>query len=262
MKDEHESFNLSGLLVETARRKHDAARARNSAFRKDTESPRSVYLDACKTIALSLTPFGFRFAKTGPRASRIVNGVTHRVQFQSDRNNLAGRHVGMLIHAGAENTALEQWLAASAWPFRPSGMLGGGQIGNLVEPHRWWKWQLADRAARPAQITDAIRQVQSIVLPFFARFDDLDRLAHVVRSQRISGIDPESATAIAYWRLGSEAANDAISLLVGGWDESGLARFRAERERVLQGGIPDDIYGDIAKRLGALAATLKIALDV
>jgi hypothetical protein len=260
MPDNHRAPSFPDLIVSTAREKHAAALARSGMPPHGAEPPRQVYMAALDRIAQALAPHGFRFTKSGPYLTRTDGPARYRIFFQSDRNNIAGEHVRFLIHAGVENTEAERWLAQSDWPFQARPQIGGGQIGNLVKPHGWWSWEIADPATREERIDDAIRQIEGIILPFFTRLSDLRSLADEATRLEISGVDDEAAVRLCYWQLGKAGAEQCLGFWV---ERFGLGHgFRAARDHVLGGGAFDDIIGGGVDRLGTIAGALGIGLDL
>ncbi len=260
MPDKHHASHLADLIVSTAKEKHAAALARRSGTDPNAEPPRQVYIAACERIARALEPHGFRFARSGPHLTRTDGTARYRILFQSDRNNIAGQHVRFLIHASGENREMEQWLAQSDWPFQPNGFLGGGQIGNLRRPREWWSWEIADPASRTERVDDAITRIEAIILPFFDRLSDPRSLAEEATRAEILGVEDESAVRLCYWQLGKGAAEQCLAFGIDRYAR--IDDFRAERSRVLAGGAVEDIYGDFVKRMGSIAGTLRIGLDL
>ncbi len=260
MPDNHRAPSFPDLLASTAREKHAAALARSSPPPHATEPPRQVYMAALDRIAQALAPHGFRFAKSGPYLTRTDGPARYRIFFQSDRNNIAGEHVQFWIHAGVENSEAERWLAQSDWPFQARHQIGGGQIGNLVKPHGWWSWEIADPATRGERIDDAIRQIETIILPFFARLSDPRSLAEEATHVEIPGVEDEAAVRLCYWQLGKAGAEQCLAFWVKRFGRH--QDFRAARDHFLGGGGFEDIMGDFVKRLGTIAGALRIGLDL
>jgi hypothetical protein len=163
-------FDFEALLREIAHRKHRAATVRATGVRPGTERSLTVYQEACAAIAASLAPLGFRFAKSGPHATRRAGEFVHRVGFQSSRNNVAGEYVSIAVFA---NLGCPRWLA---WwrrfePTATRAYLAGGQIGNLVPNAAWLEWNLADGGTRDAVIAEIISAIQALALPYLERFE-------------------------------------------------------------------------------------------
>ena len=150
------SLSFNEAILDTARQKHDAARARLSGTA--AERPRDVILGACEAIADKLREDGFSFGKSGPKLKRVQNGRVFSIMFQSDRNNIAGRRAAVWIHAGVQNVGSTSFIA-------------GGQIGNLLAEPTWMEWDFADESARESEIDDAVASIRRIILPFFAQYE-------------------------------------------------------------------------------------------
>jgi hypothetical protein len=142
---------------------------------RSMDSPRDLFLAACTEIAESLSPLGFKFAKSGPHAQRKDGDFTYRVSFQSSHKNVPGQYVALWIHATALSKRLAEWRASQPHAVGVGDGVAGGQIGNLVRPHGWRDWNLAGSIMR-AVIADATSTVRSIALPYFERFADIPSL--------------------------------------------------------------------------------------
>ena len=261
MSEHHKTHDIASLAAEIALAKHEVIRNRRAAkLKAAADNPRDVYLNACERIANALGP-DYKFAKSGPRATRQDGSLRFGIHFQSDRYNVAGQYVGLAIHAGVESREAEKSLGRSAWPFQFTSDLGAAQIGNLQKPYRWWKWDLASPETRDERIGDAISQIRALILPFFERFSDLRSLAELLTDSEIPGIDSEQAVRLCYWQLGNSAAEKCIGFWMRNY-ASGLTAFRRERDRVFAGGQPVEVWGNPVVRLGAIAGALGIAREI
>ena len=147
-------------------------------------APRELYLAACTEIAESLSPLGFKFARSGPRAQRTDGEFTYRVSFQSSHKNIPGHYVALWIHATVWSKRLGEWRASQAHTLGVGDGVAGGQIGNLLQAYGWRDWNLAV-PTRPAVIADAISAVHSIALPYFAKFADLRSLCALLQREEL-----------------------------------------------------------------------------
>jgi hypothetical protein len=156
------------------------------------DSPRELYLTACEEIAESLSPLGFKFARSGPHTQRKDGDFAYRVSFQSSHKNVPGHYVALWIHATVWSKRLAEWRASQAHALGAGDGVAGGQIGNLVRPHRWREWNLAVRA-RAAVIADAISTVHSIALPYFEWFADIPGLCGLLQREELPAMDAARA---------------------------------------------------------------------
>jgi hypothetical protein len=176
MATRKETRSIADLVADVAYRKRRAALARFAGTSPGQESPRDVYLAACASIGAYLDEsFGFRYSKSGPHARRRSGDFTFEVSFQSDRNNVSGERVGLWIHGTVSSSRLQKWRASHP-PLHPFDYVAGGQLGNLQANHCWLDWDLADAAKRDEVIRDAIRAIEELAFPYFARFEDLPSL--------------------------------------------------------------------------------------
>ncbi len=58
----------------------------------------------------------------------------------------------------------------------PNDYVAGGQIGNLQANHCWLDWDLAEPITRDEVIRDAIKAIEELAFPYFAKFEDLPPL--------------------------------------------------------------------------------------
>lgn len=140
------------------------------------ETPRDVYLTACASIGKHLEKsFGFKYAKSGPRARKRSGDFTFQIDFQSSHRNIAGKHVNLSLHGHVMSTKIEMWRGAQ--PFLKSfDYVAGGQIGNLQADHHWLDWELANRRKRDKTIREAIKAIDELAFPYFAKFENLPSL--------------------------------------------------------------------------------------
>ena len=175
MATRKETRSIADLVADVAYRKHRAAQARFAGTSPRQESPRDVYLAACAFIGAYLEEsYGFKYSKSGPHA-RGGGDFTFQISFQSDRNNVSGERVGLWIHGNVWSPRLKKW-SESQPLLHPSDGVAGGQIGNLQANHCWLDWDLADAIKRDEVIRDAIRAIEELAFPYFAKFEDLPSL--------------------------------------------------------------------------------------
>src|SRR5262245_46090050 len=100
---------LGAVIADIAHRKARAAKARFQKTPPGTEAPREIYERGCATVAAAFVAEGFRFAPSGPHATRASGDLTHHITFQSSRNNVAGEHVALWVHAHVSSKRLRGW---------------------------------------------------------------------------------------------------------------------------------------------------------
>jgi hypothetical protein len=184
-----ETRSLAELVADVANRKSRAAATRAAGSPPSQELPRGVYQAACATIGAHLEKsHGFKYAKSGPRARKRSGDFTFEISFQSDRNNIAGERVGLWIHAHVLSPKLTNWRTTQGF-LQPSEAVAGGQIGNLQPDHCWLDWELADPAQRGETVRNAIKLIEQLAIPYFARFKDLPSLIHLLVSEDFPGIE-------------------------------------------------------------------------
>ncbi len=176
MASRNEVRSIADFLADVAYRKRRAAQARYAGTQTGCEPPRDVYLAACSSIGAHLEEsFGFRFAKSGPHARKPSGDFTFQISFQSSHHNVAGEHVNLSIHANVWSARIKKWHREQPFP-SSFNYVAGGQIGNLQEDHRWLDWELADPHTRDETIRDALRAIEELAFPYFAKFENLPAL--------------------------------------------------------------------------------------
>ncbi|WP_322416479.1 DUF4304 domain-containing protein [Mesorhizobium huakuii] len=225
----------------------------------DREPPRQVFLDACCEISSRLKPVGFRFAKSGPHASRRAGDWTFRISFQSNYLNVGGEYVELVVHVSVHNKAIREWDERNGWPANASDWVAGGQLGNLLTPYHWRTWSIANPLTRQAEITNIVANIQATVLPVFERFGTPRELAEQVAETEIPGFMlPEHAVRFVFWQLGRVAAENCMSYWVARLPSPDI--FRSERDVPT---LPDRLaLGSDANNLARVARAMKIGLSL
>jgi hypothetical protein len=174
------------------------------------ESPREIFANSCSEIAGHFADRGYRFARSGPHASRRTGDFTFRIGFQSSHHNAEGSVVKLWIHATVLSNRLEQW--RKSYPeLRPINLVAGGQIGNLEDNAHWYDWNLADPFQRQSVIDEAIGKIESIALPYFARFERLDSLSIELQETDIPSMSIERVIEFLMCFADHGAARNAAS---------------------------------------------------
>jgi hypothetical protein len=171
-----ESRSIADFIADVAYRKRRAALARFAATQTGLETPRDVYLAACASIGAHLEEsLGFKFAKSGPHSRKRSSEFTFQIGFQSSRHNIAGEHVNLCIHGNVWSARIKKWREEQVF-LHSSDYVAGGQIGNLQADHCWLDWELGDPHKRDETIRDAIKAIEELAFPYFAKFEELPSL--------------------------------------------------------------------------------------
>ena len=157
-----------------------------------SESPREIYLAACAEISAHFADRGFRFAKSGPHASKRSGDFTYQIGYQSGRRNAAGVSVTLWIHGRVLSKRLREWRSTQPRLGERDGV-AGGQIGNLTHDSDWYSWNLADPTTRESTIDSAIATIESVALPYFAQFDNLPELILTLQQSDVPSMCIEGA---------------------------------------------------------------------
>lgn len=174
------------------------------------ETPREVFANACAQIAARLTDAGFRFAKSGPHATRKSGEFTFQVGFQSSHRNVAGAIVKLWIHGTVFSKKIEVW--RKTYPLlHGADYVAGGQIGNLTDQTFWHDWNLADPSTRASVIEAATQTVLSVALPYFSQFEDLDGLVAKAKAADIPSMTIDRVVEFLMCFANQVAARDAAA---------------------------------------------------
>jgi hypothetical protein len=185
LPDKSVTTNLTGAIANTAREKRIAAQHAFKPAPPGAESPRAVYLDACRRVAQHLAAAGFRYAKSGPHATRVVGEWTDVISFSSSFHNVAAIQISLDAAVMLKNRRLARWRRRHASP-RLSATVLAGHIGLLHSPTQWITWNLADPSARDAVIADVVREIREVGLPFLNRMKDVDAVAEAALARTLA----------------------------------------------------------------------------
>lgn len=216
----------------------DKGRARFQPAAPGTERPRDVFLAAVDRLVEPLVEDGYRYARSGPHATRRNGHVTSRVQFSSSHLNVPGELVSLHISLQVLDSELGRWRKAQAQPRRPDDVVGTWHLGHLLDPARWLDWNLAEPAAREATVADIGDTLQKVGLPFIDAL--LEDLQGEPDPESLAGrVDAESLVEY-YVRAGrAEETAPVIEALLSRFHERGLNRFVSQVERMRREGLPD-----------------------
>lgn len=181
---ERRDRTLGDAVTRVGQAKQRAAAARNAARQGAAPAgppPKEVFFESCRAIGAAFAADGFAWRQTGPKLVRRDGDFTEEVVFQSSTHNVAGVSVALVCHARLASKALKAWRGKVRSPFGDNDHVGGGQLGNLREPHEWITWNLADAEARPETIARVIDLVRELALPLFVHLRDLEWLASASR---------------------------------------------------------------------------------
>ena len=242
MATQKEIRSITDLIADTAYRKHRAAEARFAGTPPGQELPRDVYLAACASIGAHLKEsYAFKYSKSGPHARRKSGDFTFQISFQSDRNNIAGERVGLWIHGNV---------------FQDSEYIAGGQLGNLQEKHCWLDWDLANASRRDDVIRDAIRTIEELAFPYFARFEDLPSLFILLVNQDLPAMSIDLVVKfLMRFADESTARSAAVGFLRRRHDLVG--EYRREFKRYLECGLDTQHPSGYAQELAFASHAFK-----
>ncbi|MBI2922201.1 MAG: hypothetical protein HYY18_14205 [Planctomycetes bacterium] len=181
--------DLGELSREVAERKRLAARARFAGSDPESEKPREVFVEACRRISAAFESRGFSFTKT-KGMKRTVGEWTHWIPFQSSHQNISGSHVALTTFAHAFWKPLKTWRRAQPVHLGLSDddRLGGGHVGNLREDHCWMQWDVGDQSRRAGVISDVVKTLEDIAMPWLSQFDEPVRLLELIEHHKVEEV--------------------------------------------------------------------------
>jgi hypothetical protein len=210
LTEDHTKKGLLGVISETARRKRAAAVSR---FKKQSshEVPRQVFLESTARIAAELEVDGYKYAKSGPHATRRSGDFTFKIWFQSSHNNIADQLVCLWIHATVLSTRIKKWRELQTPPVSEYSYVAGGQIGNLLPKSSWMEWDLANPKRRTHVVSDATTTIQRLAFPYFSLFDRPLELRDTLVEEDLPSMDIARAIEYLICFHGIEYAQRALA---------------------------------------------------
>lgn len=238
--------NLADVFSDVAARKSRAAKARRTPP-GEGETPRQVFQTACAQLGAALEDYGFRYAKSGPHATRHVDQFSHKIYFSSSHYNVRGEHVALELAAGVFSRALKQWRNKQTKPYRKGDRVAGGAIHLLGTEFAYLRWDLADPDSRQETVDDALSAIHSIVLPYFDLFVDP---AETARSSSEKAIPEFGLADSVEFALCFGSREQALAILERFFDaRPDLKEPAAEAlERFESKGLPDRIVSSYAEQ--------------
>lgn len=172
-------------------------------------SSREVYLDACSSIADAFVADGFKFAKSGPRMRRKVDGATDEIAFQSSFRNTPD-YIVIRVHVHFYAPALAKFRKANKSPFGDSDFLTGYGL-NYVGPKK--SWDTLNLAKDPQRVVEGvIADIRDVAFPFFSLLRDTDALVASLLKRDHYGIlpgNPDAVAGVVEYLLALGRPNDA-----------------------------------------------------
>lgn len=203
---------------------------------------RDIYRAACAAIADAV---GYRYLKSKTTAVKQVGQHRFSLSFQSGRYNWAGQRVTLYVHARVENEDFKHWQETSNWPLKADGLILIGQIGNFKMPYEWLSFEVYDPSTDGARVDDVVNDVRRLALSLFDQCLDLDTFAREAAKRVIPGVVETAAVGLCYWRLGPEAAESCLDLLLN-VHPARRESYREGRALLASGDNPSQFY-DLAR---------------
>lgn len=96
----------------------DKAIDRFARRRPGVDAPRAVFRSVVDEVADHFSGSGWRYARSGPHLSRREGDISARVEFVSNRLNVAGEIVGLWVYIHLGDRTLGKWRkeTGNLWP--------------------------------------------------------------------------------------------------------------------------------------------------
>ena len=152
------------------------------------ERPREVFLGACDSLAASLAPLGFAYARSLQRLRRKRGPYAEDIVFQSSHHNVADTYVVMWPHVLI--CRRDHGRCRETHSSLKGDAFAGGQLGNLAGVG-WATWNLAGPTARPSVVEAVRAEILTVGLPWIDRVESVPGLIEDALKHNVAGVDIE-----------------------------------------------------------------------
>lgn len=254
----HKAFTaLAEVFSDTARRKREAAIARETGTDPTAEPPAVVYDRSCAQVAAAFAQEGYRYAKSGPHLTKKEGAFTYQIHFQTSHHNIAGQHVMLSVAANVRCRQLAEWRKSQPAARRQGDWLAGGLIHLLGTDLAYITWDLADASLRPQTIDDVVSTLRKIVLPYFDRFKEPSRLVAQLEAADVPALGISDAVECALSFAGRTSAERILRRYVSAHPEFTMAIQEAE-QKILSEGLDKFAVKTYADQVAYLRAVYKL----
>lgn len=223
-----------------------------------SETPRDVYLDACRRIAQAFTQDGFRYFKSGPHFTKNDGQFSFRVSFQSSHLNAPGRHVRLWLHANVRSARLKTWRLQQDRPCRTDDSVAGGMVHRLYGKQTMIQWDLANPNDREAVISDVIAFVRKEVFKYFQRFTDPGEVITALSTQEIGAFALSSSVEFALCFGNHEQAQRVLDRFLRQREDL-RDEIQSVTERFRNEGFPDHMPSSFAEQVAWVRSSYNLA---
>jgi hypothetical protein len=215
----------------------DKGRGRFKPTAPGTERPRDVFLDAVDRLVEPLVAEGYRYARSGPHATRRHGHITSKFHFASSHLNVPGELVSLHISLQVLDAKLGKWRKDQPRPRRPDDVVATWHLGHLLDPPRWLEWNLASLSERRATVADIAQTLRTVGLPFTR--DLVEDLQGDPDPALLAGRVDSEALIEYYVRAGrADETEPLIQAMLSRFHERGLSHFLNQIERMRREGLP------------------------
>jgi hypothetical protein len=145
-----------------------------------TAKPREIFVYVCERVAAPLAAQGWKYRKSKNDIIRKAGDFTFGIFFQPSRNG----STSFWVHVNIESAALAEWRKKEYGNGNADGCVFSTYLARVTKREKECpRYDVTTPTERERVIAEVSEQIRDYALPFFARFDDLERLARDVRAE-------------------------------------------------------------------------------
>lgn len=128
---------------------------------------REFIVEACKEVLDTFSDIGFSTAKSGLKASRILNkDIKQEIQCQIAKGDIT-------IHFYVSSKKMKKWFV-SKYSKKNNGIIAVGQLGYLTPLENWPSWYIGtSEIAKKKFQEESSSMINSYLIPFFDQLNDI-----------------------------------------------------------------------------------------
>ena len=239
----------------------DKGRNRFRPVAPGTERPRDVFMGAVEELVEPLVADGYRYARSGPHATRRRGHVTSKVYFASSHLNVPGELVSLHISLQVLDAKLGKWRRQQPRPRRPDDVVATRHLGHLLDPPRWLDWNLASLNERRATVADVENMLQTVGLPFVHGLVE-DLAGDPDPAVLAARVDSEALIEYYVCADRAEETEPLIRAMLSRFHERGLENFVYQVARLRREGLPDHQVLGEPNGLAYLVVQFDLPVDI
>ncbi len=209
------------------------------------ETPREVFRASCQQFGFALRGDGFDYSPRDRRLVRKVGDFVHHIWFRSTYLDRRDVFVSLVIGVSVSCPALNAWKRKHRCLNRSPAGVAMADLRILQPDGSTSAWTLGPSAQRIDAIADAVLSIRKFALPFFAQFEDAQRVAQLLQAGPVLGFDePSTQVDFLMCFAGPQAAERVAARWLRDTDGSATGIRRAylrQLERHRARGLPAEL---------------------